>query len=85
MTALTLRQVPPPVEKAIREEAAQRHISLNKAVVSMLEETVLGKKKPGIQRYHDLDWMSGTWSAKDTADFQKHLAESRSIDPELWQ
>ena len=46
MTALTLRQVPPPVEKAIREEAAQRHISLNKAVVSMLEETVLGKKNP---------------------------------------
>ncbi|MDD5673588.1 MAG: hypothetical protein PHC61_05470 [Chitinivibrionales bacterium] len=85
MTALTLRQIPTPVEKAIREKAAREHLSLNKAVVGMLEESVSGKQKATSRRYHDLDWLFGSWNKKQSEDFNKHLAVTRKIDSELWQ
>lgn len=85
MTALTIRRIPPPVEKVIRDKAHREHISLNKAVVGILEETVIGRQKTSSQRYHDLDWMCGIWNQKQSDSFQKHLKETRGIDPELWQ
>jgi hypothetical protein len=84
MTALTIRQLPPPVEKAIRERSARQHVSLNKAVVGMLEDSVMGKRKAATLRYHDLDWLCGTWSKKQSDDFGKHLGDVRTVDPELW-
>jgi len=85
MTALTIRKIPIPVEKAIREKAAREHVSLNKAVVGMLEESVTGKQKTQSRRYHDLDWLYGTWNRKQSAEFQKRLTETRKIDRELWE
>jgi hypothetical protein len=85
MTALTIRQIPFPVEKAIRMKAAREHVSLNKAVVGMLEESVTGKQKTPSLRYHDLDWLFGTWNKKQAGDFKKHLNETRKIELELWR
>lgn len=85
MTALTIRKIPPGVEKVIREKAVREQVSLNKAVVEMLEESVTGRQKPQPPRYHDLDWMCGTITEKQSAGFLKHLSETRKIDPELWQ
>jgi hypothetical protein len=85
MTALTIRHIPSPVEKAIRRKAAREHVSLNKAVVGMLEESVTGKREDRPRRYHDLDWLYKAWNRKQSNDFQKRLAETRKIDPELWQ
>jgi hypothetical protein len=85
MTALTIRKIPSRVEKVIRDKAAREHVSLNKAVVEMLEESVIGKQKPQPPRYHDLDWMCGTLGEKQYSRFSKHLAKTRIIDPELWQ
>jgi hypothetical protein len=85
MTALTIRHIPSPVEKAIRRKAVRDHVSLNKAVVGMLEESVIGKQKKQSKRYHDLDWLYGTWNKRQSDDFRKRLAETRKIDPELWR
>lgn len=85
MTALTIRKIPSRVEKAIRRKAAREHMSLNKAVVGMLEETVTGGQKAQSRRYHDLDWLFGTWNKKQSGDFEKHLAETRKIETEMWQ
>jgi hypothetical protein len=85
MNPLTIRKIPSPVEKAIREKAAREHVSLNKAVVGMLEESVTGRQTAKARRYNDLDWLFGTWNKKQLDDFQKRLAEIRKIDPELWQ
>jgi hypothetical protein len=73
------------MKMVIKSKAARKHVSLGKAVVGMLEESVTGKQKTQSRRYHDLDWLFGTWNKKQSADFQKHLAETRKIDPELWE
>lgn len=82
--AITLRNLPEPVARAVRERAAKYHVSLNKAVIGLLEQAVGGAAQPrGVKDAIDL--IAGTWS-KDEADaFDRHLKEIRTIDPELWK
>lgn len=84
MKAITLRNIPPAVEKAIRAKARQKKISANRAVIELLQERVgvLDSKKVV---HHDLDRFIGSWTAQEARDFDKALAEIRRIDPELWK
>lgn len=85
VSALTLRGIPEPVDAAIRARAKRDRISLNKAVISLLEEAV--EKSPDALAgppYHDLDEFFGTWSAEEADQFDASLREQRKIDKADW-
>ncbi len=84
--AVTLRNIPPDVTRLIRRKAEEKHTSLNKAVLSLLEERVGlgGEKRPKVLR-HDLDRLAGTWTKKEAAAFEEALAAQRTIDPDVWK
>jgi plasmid stability protein len=79
--AITLRNLPEPVARAVRERAAKYHVSLNKAVIQLLEEAMGASGPP----YHDLDHLAGSWSKEQADEFDRLLAEQRRIDPEDWK
>lgn len=87
MKAVTLRNLPPHIAKAIRKEAHRKRMSLNKAVISMLDNRAgTREKKPSRQtRHHDLDGLAGSWSKKEAAEFDQSLAAQRTIDRDLWK
>ena len=87
MKAITLRNLPPEIEKAVRKEADRQRTSINKAVISLLEQKAEGhkKRKPRTKEYDDLDSLAGSWTKKEAAEFNKALASQRTIDPELWK
>jgi hypothetical protein len=35
--------------------------------------------------FHDLDFLAGTWSEADAAEFDKATASLRKVDEELWR
>ncbi len=35
--------------------------------------------------YHDLDFLIGTWTDVDLAEFEAATAEFRQIDPDIWK
>lgn len=78
MDAITLRKLPPRVGAAVRERAADRNTSLNKAVIGLLEEAVESPREPRI--FHDLDELCGAWSKSEARSFERALAEQRAID-----
>jgi plasmid stability protein len=83
--AITLRNLPVPLTRAVRERAAKYHVSLNKAVIQLLEES-LGNSGPGPGHVHDdLDHLIGSWSRQQGRAAERHLAEQRRIEPELWR
>lgn len=85
MKAVTLRNLPPTVAQTIRQRARDKRVSVNKAVIGLLEEQVgVGGKKPTPQ-YHDLDALAGSWTKAEAAVFDKALAKQRTIDPALWK
>lgn len=87
MSQITIRDLPPEVEKTIRKESKRKGVSLNKVVVSLLERTIGVQKKgaEGKKIYHDLDRLSGTWSKKEAEKFENNLRSQRQIDEEVWK
>lgn len=85
MTAITLRNIPPKVQEAIRRRAGADGLSLNKAVIRMLEEAAGQRTTARRELHHDLDHLAGTWSDEEAAAFDAALIEQRRVDPELWE
>jgi plasmid stability protein len=84
--AITVRNLPPEVERALRRRAANDGVSLNRAVVNYLEEATGGrsaKKRSSVS--HDLDKYAGRWSKKEADRFDAALREQRRIDPKDWK
>lgn len=88
MKAITLRNLPPQVAKAIRDKAKKERRSLNRTVIALLEEATVTEVKPKaglVEIHHDLDDLFGTWSKKEADEFDAFLATSRAVDPRDWE
>jgi hypothetical protein len=85
MRAITIRNIPPEVERVIKKRA-QKEGSLNRAVIKLLEESVgMGAKNGKARRYHDLDHLFGSWTKAQADEFDRALAEQRKIHPDDWK
>jgi plasmid stability protein len=85
MKQITLRSIPDEVKKMVRKEAERKGVSVNKAIIDLLELSV-GTKAPEKKKrvmYHDLDHLAGIWSQKEYASFDKTLKTQRKVDAEL--
>jgi hypothetical protein len=86
MKAITLRNLPPEVARRVEEKSRELGLSLNRTVVRLLEERLLGAGKSGRRvRYDDLDWLIGSISKEEAEELRASLAEQRQIDEDLWR
>jgi DNA-binding ferritin-like protein (Dps family) len=85
MGAITVRNLPPEVARAIRAKAKRERLSVNKAVVKLLEEATGAAKRAEPVLHHDLDRFAGTWSQEEYDQFMESLREQRAIEPEMWK
>ena len=87
MKAITLRNLPSELAKAVRKEAERNRTSVNKAVISLLERKTEAHKKKRVrkQEYDDLEPLAGAWTKKEAAEFDNALALQRTVDRELWK
>ena len=85
MNAITVRNLPREVARAVQEKAKKEGISLNKAVVGLLEEAT--GARPGKRQviHDDLDRFFGTWTKEEADQFEESLRDQRQIDPEMWR
>jgi hypothetical protein len=84
---LTIRGIPEEVERAIRKEARQKGVSLNKAALAVLERAG-GANRRGTRKaplYHDLDHLCGVWDKRQADEMERHVALHREIDEALWK
>jgi hypothetical protein len=82
--AITLRNLPESVARAVRERAARYHISLNKAVLGLLEDAT-GVAATGPRRFHDMDHLFGSISPETADVLEREMLDGRRIDPEDWK
>ena len=84
MKAITLRNLPPEVARRLARKAREEGLSLNRAVISALEEAFgVARRKKGLV-YHDLDFMIGALSKQDADELDRAVRRQRRIDPEIW-
>ena len=85
MKAITLRNLPPDLVRIIRQKAKTDGTSTNKTIINLLLDRARAGNNIVRTRYHDLDALAGSWSKREAAEFEKHLASQRRIDRELWK
>jgi len=85
MKAITLRNLPPQLERAVHKKAREKKLSFNKAVIALLEESAGRQNSKETVRYHELDPLCGSWSKDEAEQFDRALVEQRRIDPKLWR
>ena len=85
MKAITLRNLPPDLDKAIRKRARVKRMSVNKAVIGLLEAHLTQDKRKRAELHHDLDDLCGSWTEDAAAAFDRVLAKQRTIDQDVWK
>jgi plasmid stability protein len=85
MKAVTLRNLPPQLDRTIRKRAKKKGVSVNKVVISLLQDHLGESERRPVRRYHDLDELAGSWSKQEAKLFERTLAKQRGIDPEMWK
>lgn len=85
MKAVTLRNLPPSLDRTIRQRAKKKGVSVNKVVISLLQDHLGESDKRPVRRYHDLDELAGSWNKQEAEAFEQTLAKQRAIDPEMWR
>jgi hypothetical protein len=83
--AITLRNLPPELARMVRRQATERQISINKAVISLLEGATGTVRRKQTTLHHDLDELAGSWTEAEAAEFEGTLAQQRGIDRDLWK
>jgi hypothetical protein len=84
MNAITVRNLPPGVVRAVKEKARREKLSLNRAIVALLEEAT-GSQPGRSVLHHELDHLAGRWSDEEYREFMEALREQRQVDPEMWR
>jgi len=82
MKYLTVRNLPNEVARALSEEKRRRGLSLNRTVIELLGQS-LGVAKS--RRSNGLEKLAGSWSEADLAEFEAAVADTRTIDEEMWR
>ncbi len=86
MGAITVRNLPPEVARRIRQKAKKERISMNRAVIALLESaTGVSRNEEREILHHDLDEFAGCWSEDEYREFVEALKEQRQIEPEAWK
>lgn len=86
MKAITVRNIPPEVVRAIAARSQERGTSASRTIVKILEE-YFGSRTNGQTDplHHDLDELAGAWPADEAAAFEDSLREQRAIEPDSWK
>ena len=77
----TLRNIPPEVDRALREKARREGRSLNDVAIEALRRML--EIGPGELRHRDLSDVVGTLKSDSALD--EALESQRKIDPDLWK
>jgi hypothetical protein len=76
---LTVRGVPSEVRRRLTNLSRTRGDSVNTTILRILEQAVgTDGRRRQLEQY-------ATWNADDAADFDRALAEQRTIDADLWR
>ena len=77
---ISLRNLPPEIEKAIQDTSRREGISLNKATIRLLETSL---RKPA--KNIDFGEFCGAWSWAEADQFDTALRQMRQVDPADWE
>ncbi|MFO7729758.1 MAG: hypothetical protein R6V86_03230 [Spirochaetia bacterium] len=80
MQQYTVRNIPSALDRALREWARRRDVSLNQAIVDAIKRGIGMDEE---QEHNNLDDLIGTWQQDE--EFDQALSEQDTIEQDLWR
>ena len=84
MSVLTVRGIDGDLDRVLRAEAARRGVSLNALIIELVRRG-LGVAPAGREPHRELDYLAGTWSDADVAEFTTAVSAFERVDESLWR
>ena len=78
MRQYTVRNIPGALDRALRDWARRRNVSLNQAIVDAIKRGIGMDEK---QEHNDLDDLIGTWQQDE--EFEQALSKQDTIEQDL--
>lgn len=86
MNTFTLRNIPTPIDKSLRQIAHKTHKSLNQTAIDLLATaTGVCPDKNTTKKKRDVSSVFVPWSKEEREEFQKNMKLFDHIDEEMWQ
>ena len=82
VAAISIRGLDDDQLDALKQQARQKGISLNRLVLNQL--TGAPSDVGSGRKHQDLDALAGTWSRAENEAFEAAIAPLEQVDPELW-
>ena len=83
MKTITIRNLPPELAAALKAEKRRRGPSLNRTVLSLMQEVPGASDRQ--RRGNGLRRLSGSWSDDELRHFEANVAAFGEIDQDLWK
>ena len=83
MSSMTMHGIVPELDRRLREEAAEKGLSLNQTLKKLLSSSV-GLESAPVDHRKDYADFFGVWSKEDEAGFNAAVSSFNRIDPEDW-
>ena len=85
MNTFTLRKIPVPVERRLRQLARESHKSINKTALELLSQAVgIGHLEKKTKKYRDVKSVLRQWTAEEYNEFLNNTKIFDSIDENMW-
>ncbi|MDA2923084.1 antitoxin [Acidobacteria bacterium AH-259-L09] len=86
MSAISVRGIDEETRKRLKTAAERLGVSVNALILQYIRQVLgLGETNLGRPRYHDLDHLAGTWSAREAESFLKNIEQFEQVDQDLWR
>ncbi len=86
MKAVTIRNLPADLARAVRRKAHMERTSLNHAVISLAAAGAAATPVSAVRSPStDFTQFAGTWSRARVARYRRVFRTTRRIDPDLWR
>lgn len=69
----------------LKSQSKELKISVNHLILKLVEQGMGRGEKPKRVVYHDLDFLFGTWTAKECKEFEERTKIFEKIDEEMWR
>ena len=86
MATMSIRGLDDKLLSRLKRRAEREGSSLNRLVVSLLQDDAGAARKPRpLQKYDDLNSLAGTWNSQQVREFERDTAAFSEVDPGLWK
>jgi hypothetical protein len=82
---ITVRGVDEKTSSALKEKARREGISINALTLRIIKEGLGLEKRGRAAVYDDFDYLAGTWSDQEAADFEQATSVFEDVDEDLWK